>query len=199
MAAHHGRPSGAAHRWWKGGRSTAHHGYILIRQPNGRYRYEHRLIAEKALGRPLARNEVVHHIDENGANNSPSNLIIMSASYHRWLHLQTEDPDAKARRLRNVSLSHRTPAAIARRVRNTTKSWATLSPEGRAAKTARMLAGVDQERHGQTMKAKWAKLSSAERSAIAQKSVATRRARRVAQAAGAPSRHARPANDHQYD
>lgn len=39
-------------------------------------RHEHRVVAEKMLGRPLKKGEVVHHKDENKHNNDPSNLIV---------------------------------------------------------------------------------------------------------------------------
>lgn len=50
-------------------------------------KHEHRVVMENILGRPLRRDEIVHHIDGNKANNNPSNLMIMSRSEHAKLHL----------------------------------------------------------------------------------------------------------------
>ncbi len=61
-------------------------GYRLF-TVNGKARREHVMIAEVALGRALPSGAVVHHADENPANNSPSNLVICpSNKYHRLLH-----------------------------------------------------------------------------------------------------------------
>lgn len=66
---------------YKGGR-TMSKGYIRIYSPNhpsGNSKnrvFEHRLVAEKALGRYLSPNEAVHHIDRDRANNKWSNLIV---------------------------------------------------------------------------------------------------------------------------
>jgi len=78
---------------WNGGRSLTPHGYVLIRQPehprasaNGCV-YEHILVAEKKLGRPLEPNELVHHIDGNGQNNNPSNIkVVTSVAEHKLQH-----------------------------------------------------------------------------------------------------------------
>lgn len=49
-------------------------------------RHEHRIVAEQALGRPLARGEIVHHVDGNPHNNSPDNLLVMSQREHMREH-----------------------------------------------------------------------------------------------------------------
>lgn len=48
--------------------------------------YEHRVVAEEFLGRPLRKDEEVHHLDENKTNNHPENLLVLTQSQHQKLH-----------------------------------------------------------------------------------------------------------------
>jgi hypothetical protein len=57
-------------------------GYILV---NGKS--EHRLIAERVLGRKLALGEVVHHIDGIKTNNRESNLCVLDNDTHNRFHV----------------------------------------------------------------------------------------------------------------
>lgn len=54
---------------------------------NGKHKYEHILVAERALGRKLPRGAVVHHVNENRSDNRPENLVICpSRAYHNLIH-----------------------------------------------------------------------------------------------------------------
>lgn len=61
-------------------------GYVEITRGEHKFRGEHRVVAEGLLGRALNRTEVVHHIDRNRQNNTPSNLFVMTRAQHSWLH-----------------------------------------------------------------------------------------------------------------
>jgi hypothetical protein len=48
---------------------------------------EHRLVAEKTIGRFINPvKEDVHHLDENVTNNSSDNLIVLTKKAHRRIH-----------------------------------------------------------------------------------------------------------------
>lgn len=50
---------------------------------------EHRYIMEKAIGRKLSKDEIVHHIDKNPLNNKLENLQIVTKEEHREIHKKT--------------------------------------------------------------------------------------------------------------
>ena len=78
---------------WKGGRTITPDGYVLIRMPEHHradvrgYVYEHILVAERKLGRPLRKGEIPHHKNEIRSDNRLRNIIVCpSVAYHRFLH-----------------------------------------------------------------------------------------------------------------
>lgn len=72
---------GPDHWNWKGGH-LARSGYRIISKKGKSQLYEHRVVIEEMLGRPLESDEVVHHIDGNRSNNSSENLIVMKRRDH---------------------------------------------------------------------------------------------------------------------
>lgn len=57
--------------------------------PKDHGRHEHRVVAEKMLGRPLKPGEVVHHKDGDKHNNAPENLMIFkSQKEHVKYHIE---------------------------------------------------------------------------------------------------------------
>lgn len=67
-------------------------GYVYIKAPdhphaqqNG-YVAEHRLVAERKIGRYLRPDEIVHHRNGDGGDNSPENLEVMSQAEHARIH-----------------------------------------------------------------------------------------------------------------
>lgn len=78
---------------WKGGETMHGDGYRMIYAPDHPaatprhpHVFEHRLVAEAKIGRFLRNNEVVHHINDNRADNRPENLQVMTRGEHRRLH-----------------------------------------------------------------------------------------------------------------
>ena len=62
-------------------------GYVMVKHER-KLTYEHIVLAEKALGKPLPKGAIVHHMNENRADNhTPFNLVVCpSQEYHILLH-----------------------------------------------------------------------------------------------------------------
>lgn len=72
--------------------TIASNGYVLIYVGKGHhladvrgYAYEHRLVAEEAIGRRLGPGEEVHHKDGDKRNNAPENLQVMKSKAEHFL------------------------------------------------------------------------------------------------------------------
>lgn len=99
---------GASNPAWKGGVTKKRtHGnyqgvsytrcpaeYLPMARKDG-YIMTHRLVMAQKLGRCLAREEVVHHIDHNPANNSPDNLELYPSN---GAHKRAEGVESRLRR-----------------------------------------------------------------------------------------------------
>lgn len=85
LRGHHPPQNGPDNPNWHGG-SFVHHGYKMVtnhshpRAHNNHYVFEHILLAEKALGKPLPKGVQVHH-------HTPEQLVIcQDPGYHKLLH-----------------------------------------------------------------------------------------------------------------
>ena len=79
--------SGENNHNWKGRKSIDERGYVrILLGGRGCYKYEHRIVMEKKLGRELKPNEDVHHINGNKQDNRPENLMLLSDSEHSRHH-----------------------------------------------------------------------------------------------------------------
>lgn len=77
---------------WSGGRYVRK-GYVYAWMPKHHradtkgYVPEHVLVVEKALGKPVPSNVEIHHVNEDGTDNSHGNLVACeSRGYHKLLH-----------------------------------------------------------------------------------------------------------------
>ncbi|MFB7222402.1 HNH endonuclease signature motif containing protein [Streptomyces sp. NPDC056227] len=93
-----GTQAGERNANWKGGRSIASNGYVLIKRPDHHradcrgYVYEHILVAEQATGRPIRKGEQVHHKNHIKTDNRPENLEVKaSAAHHQYEHRKRTD------------------------------------------------------------------------------------------------------------
>ena len=61
-------------------------GYVVITAGENRGRYQHIVVCEESLGRPLLPTERVHHADHNRQNNHPDNLYVCRVEDHDLIH-----------------------------------------------------------------------------------------------------------------
>lgn len=74
---------GKAHPRWVGGRFIdVNSGYVRVNCGDHTYRYEHRVVMERALGRSLTFDETIHHRNGNKTDNTLSNLELISRADH---------------------------------------------------------------------------------------------------------------------
>ena len=100
---------GEKHPGWKGGRTKDGEGYIRVRI-NGAYVKEHTFVMENHIGRPLGKNECVHHKNERRDDNRLCNLKIMDKAEHSRHHnlgrKWSEESKARSRKSR-IGMNHK--------------------------------------------------------------------------------------------
>lgn len=77
---------------WHAGSYRHEQGYIREHVGNNKYRMQHVLIAERALGKRLPKGSVVHHVNGDPADNTPTNLVVCpDQDYHLLLHRHAQE------------------------------------------------------------------------------------------------------------
>lgn len=90
--------SGEQNHNWRGGKTIASNGYVLVRVGKDHhladvrgYAYEHRLVAEEKIGRKLEPGEQVHHLNGIKRDNRPENVEVMkSIAHHQNQHRKNQ-------------------------------------------------------------------------------------------------------------
>lgn len=78
---------GKNHSHWKHGRKLMPNGYVQINVAPNKRRYEHIVVVEKMIGRPLRADECIDHINGIRDDNRPENLRVMKKSDHAKMHM----------------------------------------------------------------------------------------------------------------
>lgn len=99
---HNFKCTGVDSQNWKGGRTVHTLGYVLLMQPQHPkatrqgYVFEHVLVCEKAMGKPLPPGAVVHHHNRDRADNKTrGNLVVcQDRAYHLLLHQRMDALEA---------------------------------------------------------------------------------------------------------
>lgn len=86
------------HPNYKGGRTIDPRGYVLVYVGKKHhladvrgYAYEHRIVAEKKLGRRLRKGEEVHHKKSNSDNDPGDLTVAKNRAAHKALHRKRDD------------------------------------------------------------------------------------------------------------
>jgi hypothetical protein len=118
---------GAEHPGWRGGRKVAR-GYVQVwvspsspyasmARSGGaqrqRYVFEHRLVMAEHLGRPLTRNEHVHHLNGAKDDNRIENLALTTPNEHAALDALRRKDELERLRARVVALETQLAQAVA--------------------------------------------------------------------------------------
>lgn len=103
-ASHQKRSSGASHYRWNDGRMLSSQGYVKVRVGRGHpladangYAYEH-LLVWVAAGNPKPPSGwLLHHENENKADNRLTNLALITKAEHNRLHMAERQRDTHGR------------------------------------------------------------------------------------------------------
>lgn len=80
--------TGPEHPLYRTGKTRDSNGYVVFSAGPHKGRREHRVIMEQIVGRPLASDEVVHHINGIKDDNRPENLTMHTRASHMREHGQ---------------------------------------------------------------------------------------------------------------